>query len=104
MPTAQRTPNDSASLRPMANRSTVIWIATALLAVAACKGKKQDTTPQNSSDGPSKVDAKLCEESGKRVVTFDLNKDGKTDVWRLYAGQTLTCKQDDFDHDGRKDW
>lgn len=88
----------------MAKRSTVIWIATAALATAACKGKKEDTTPKNASGAAAKVDPTLCEESGKRIETFDLNKDGKPDVWRLYAGDTLTCKQDDFDHDGRKDW
>ncbi|MEJ7602895.1 MAG: hypothetical protein WKG01_33715 [Kofleriaceae bacterium] len=50
------------------------------------------------------IDRSLCEESNKRVDSFDLNKDGKPDVWRMYAGQTLVCKQIDFDRDGRKDW
>lgn len=88
----------------MAKRSRVMWIAMALLAVAACKGKKEATTPTNKATGASKVDPTLCEESGKRVVTFDLDKDGKPDVWRLYAGEVMTCKQNDFDHDGRVDW
>jgi hypothetical protein len=88
----------------MATRKAVIWFATALLALAACKGKKKDTTPQNANDSSAKIDKTLCEESGKRAVTFDLNKDGKPDVWKLFAGETMTCKQDDFDHDGRKDW
>lgn len=88
----------------MAKRSRVMWIALALLVAAACKGKKEDTTPKNQAAGASKIDPTLCEESGKRVVTFDLNKDGKPDVWRLYAGDVQTCKQNDFDHDGRKDW
>jgi hypothetical protein len=86
----------------MAKRSRVIWIALVLCAVAACKGKKQDTTPKNTSG--SKIDASLCEESSKKVVTFDLNKDGKPDVWHLYANDVETCKIDDFDHDGNKDW
>ena len=59
-----------------------------------------------------KVDATLCDTSGKNVVTGDLNKDNKPDVWRLYATEDeggtkvefMTCKQVDFDHDGRKDW
>jgi hypothetical protein len=87
----------------MANRSTVIWIAAAALAMAACKGKKEDTTPKNASAAP-KVDPSLCDESARRVVSFDLNKDGKPDVWHLYNGDVETCKIDDFDHDGRKDW
>ncbi len=87
----------------MANRSTVIWIAAAALAMAACKGKKEDTTPKNASAAP-KVDPSLCDESVRRVVSFDLNKDGKPDVWHLYNGDVETCKIDDFDHDGRKDW
>jgi hypothetical protein len=81
-----------------------MWIALVLLTVAACKDKKADTTPKNTTDAASKIDPTLCEESGKRVATFDLNKDGKPDVWKLYANNVLTCKQDDFDHDGRKDW
>ncbi len=85
----------------MAKRSRVMWIALVLCAVAACKGKKADTTPKNPN---SKIDASLCDESSKKVVTFDLNKDGKPDVWRLYAGDIETCKIDDFDHDGNKDW
>ncbi len=88
----------------MAKRTRVTWIAMVLLAAAACKGKKENTTPKNTADGASKVDPTLCEESGKRVVTFDLNKDGKPDVWRLYRDDVQTCKQDDFDHDGKKDW
>ncbi len=86
----------------MAMRSTVIWIA-AVLAMAACKSKKQDTTPKNGT-AAAKVDPTLCDEGQRRVVSFDLDKDGKPDVWHLYAGDVETCKIDDFDHDGRKDW
>ena len=75
------------------------------LALVACKGKKADTTPKNmGGDSGAKIDASLCESSGKREATYDLNKDGKPDIWRLYKGDTLTCKQIDFDHDGKKDW
>ena len=75
------------------------------LALVACKGKKQDTTPKNmGGDSGSKIDATLCEASGKREATYDLNKDGKPDIWRLYKGDALSCKQIDFDHDGKKDW
>ncbi len=86
----------------MAKVSNVIWIL--VLALAACKGKKQDTTPKNTSGATSKIDASLCDEGKRRVVSFDLNKDGKPDVWHLYDGDVETCKIDDFDHDGRKDW
>jgi hypothetical protein len=82
--------------------SNVIWILA--LALAGCKGKKQDTTPKNQTGAAAKIDASLCDEGSKRVVSFDLNKDGKPDVWHLYAGDVETCKIDDFDHDGRKDW
>jgi hypothetical protein len=82
----------------------VIWIAVSVCALAACKGKKQDTTPKNTTGAAAKIDPTLCEEGSKRVVSFDLNKDGKPDVWHLYAGDVETCKIDDFDHDGRKDW
>ena len=85
----------------MTKLPTVICIA---LTLAACKGKKADTTPKNTSDSGSKIDVTLCQTEGKRVSTYDLNKDGKDDVWRLYKGDTMTCKQVDFDHDGRKDW
>ena len=59
-----------------------------------------------------KVDPTLCDTSGKNVVTYDLNHDNKPDVWRLYKTEDeggtkiefMTCKQVDFDHDGRKDW
>ncbi len=98
----------------MAKLSKVVVIALAASALAACKGKKSDTTPKNTADaqGIPKVDPTLCETSGKNVVTYDLNKDNRPDVWRLYRvedeGGTkiefMTCKQVDFDHDGRKDW
>jgi hypothetical protein len=74
------------------------------LALVACKGKKADTTPKNTGGDTSKMDATLCESSGKREATYDLNKDGKPDIWRLYKGETLSCKEIDFDHDGKKDW
>jgi hypothetical protein len=95
----------------LANLAKIAVIAVALV---GCKGKKSDTTVKNTAgtEGVPKVDPTLCETSGKNVVTYDLNKDNKPDVWRLYRvedeGGTkiefMTCKQVDFDHDGRKDW
>lgn len=79
-----------------------------------CKSKKADTTPKDASTDASipKVDPTLCETEGKNVLTYDLNKDSRPDVWRLYKSEDeggttveyMTCKQVDFDHDGRKDW
>jgi len=83
--------------------------------LAGCNKNKKATTPSNDGDtssAVSKVDPTLCETAGKNVVSYDLNHDARPDVWKMYkrddAGGTtlevLTCKQVDFDHDGRKDW
>jgi hypothetical protein len=83
------------------------------LVLAACKGKKEDTTLKNTAEGGiPKVDPTLCDTTGKNVVTYDLNHDTRPDVWRMYKTEDeggtkvefLTCKQVDFDHDTRKDW
>jgi len=97
----------------MAKLSKLV-VLSLVLSVAACKGKKADTTLKNEGGDASipKVDPTLCDTNGKNVVTYDLNHDNKPDVWRLYRtdeeGGTklefMTCKQVDFDHDGRKDW
>jgi hypothetical protein len=85
-----------------------------VVASGACHGNNADTTPKNavSDTGVPKVDPTLCDTNGKNVVTYDLNHDNKPDVWRLYKTEDeggtkvefMTCKQVDFDHDGRKDW
>src|SRR5262245_14975857 len=77
---------------------TIFALATAL---AACKGKGSSTTPGNVGDSSSKIDSSRCE--GKSV-SFDRDKDGKPDAWNYYSGNAISCKQVDFDHDGRKDW
>jgi hypothetical protein len=85
------------------------------LVLAACHGGNKDTTPKNEGSldaSVPKVDPTLCDTNGKNVVTYDLNHDNKPDVWRLYKTEDeggtkiefMTCKQVDFDHDGRKDW
>lgn len=93
-----------------------VVLAASLGLLGAChKDKKEATTPNKDAGmdpGVGKVDPTLCDTNGKNIVTYDLNKDGKPDVWRLYKtsdeGGTkveyMTCKQVDFDHDGRKDW
>jgi len=85
-----------------------------VLAAAACGGKKGDTTPKDGTGDATiaKVDPTLCDTNGKNVVTYDLNHDNRPDVWRLYKSEDeggtkvefMTCKQVDFDRDGRKDW
>jgi hypothetical protein len=98
-----------------------LGIAAAVVGVSAavaCGGSQNpgETSGLGSSDSASvqipKVDPSLCNSAGKEIITFDLNKDGKPDVWKLYnrteEGGTridvLTCKQVDLDHDGRKDY
>jgi hypothetical protein len=98
-------------------RSSITLVTTmAVMGLgSACGGnKKADTMPKEPTidAGIPKVDPTLCETEGKNVVTADLNKDGRPDVWRLFKveeeGGTkvefMTCKQVDFDHDNRKDW
>ena len=85
-----------------------------LLLVAACHSNDASTTPKNDAadQGIPKVDPTLCDTQGKNVQTYDLNHDNRPDVWRLYKTEDeggtkvefMTCKQVDFDHDGRKDW
>lgn len=88
-------------------------LAALCAALAACHSAAKDTTLHNSADAMiPKVDPSLCDTAGKNVVTFDLNHDNKPDLWRLYKTEDeggtkvefMTCKQADFDHDGRKDW
>ena len=87
---------------------------SACVFVVACHGSSKDTTVKNDAAeaGIPKVDPTLCDTNGKNVVTYDLNHDNRPDVWRLYKTEDeggtkiefMTCKQVDFDHDGRKDW
>jgi hypothetical protein len=88
---------------------------TGAAGVAGCHSGKDDTLPKPGAvveAGVPKVDPTLCDTTGKNIVTYDLNHDNKPDVWRLYKSddeggtkvEFMTCKQVDFDHDGRKDW
>lgn len=90
----------------------IALLGVVLAGGVGCKKKSKTTTPTDAvSSSASKVDPTLCEVAGKNVLSYDLNRDGKPDVWRLYktekAGDTtveiLTCRQVDLDHDGRKD-
>ncbi len=97
----------------MANLTKLAGLSVALAALVACKGKQDAKTPLDNLDNTVRaVDPTLCDTNGKNVVTFDLNKDNRADVWRLYKTEDeggtkvefMTCKQVDFDHDNRKDW
>jgi hypothetical protein len=92
------------------------------LALAACGGgQKTGGATQNiaGSDAAGstdlqipKVDEALCDAKGKDVQQFDLNRDNKPDIWKLYKSQNekgttvsiMTCEQVDLDHDGKKDY
>ncbi|HWO17450.1 MAG TPA: hypothetical protein VNO30_01700 [Kofleriaceae bacterium] len=99
-----------ANLTKLAGMAGVLLVAAAL---AGCGGKKNPKGPlENVDTAIRQVDPTLCDTNGKNIVTFDLNKDGRPDVWRLYKSEDengtnvefMTCKQVDFDHDNRKDW
>ena len=93
-----------------------VWAAVVVVPAAACSKNKKDKTIGNTGGDASaevgKVDPTLCETSGKNVLSYDLNRDGRPDVWKMYkvedqggtSIEVLTCKQVDFDHDSRKDW
>ena len=99
----------------MSKRSKLVGMSLVAAAVlGGCKDKKAATTPTdgNLDTSIATVDPTLCDTNGKNIVTYDLNHDGRPDVWRLYKvedeGGTkvefLTCKQVDFDHNNKKDW
>ena len=99
----------------MAKILVLVGCSALITALGACHSSASDTTPKNDNNlesGVPKVDPTLCDTNGKNVVTYDLNHDNKPDVWRLYKSEDeggtkvefMTCKQVDFDHDGRKDW
>lgn len=93
-------------------------VVGALAAAGACgdknKGGAADADGFSNSNQANmpKVDPALCDTSGKNVQTFDLNQDGRADVWKIYAQEEedgakldiLTCKQVDYDKDGTKDY
>jgi hypothetical protein len=91
--------------------STVLVLAGSQ---GACSKNKAATTPKDTTIDAAvpKVDPTLCDTAGKNIITADLNKDGRPDVWRMLKTEDeggtkvefMTCKQVDFDHDGRKDW
>lgn len=97
-------------------------LALGLVAAAGCAGKSQDEdkksqapdeSGEDSQSAPSvnpnlralRVDELRCSMKGQRADQQDLNADGKADLVSLYAGEgtTLSCRQADFNFDGRLD-
>ncbi|MBI5479430.1 MAG: hypothetical protein HY906_11265 [Deltaproteobacteria bacterium] len=85
-------------------RCKLLLVSVAAL-LGAC-GPAQKPTPAGAAAMKTKsnVDRSRCDEKDKRVVTGDVDRDGKPDVWKLYRGSEMTCKQVDFNHDGRVDY
>jgi hypothetical protein len=85
-------------------RSKLLLVSVAAL-LGACGGAEKPT-PAGPSAMKTKtsIDRSRCDEKDKKVVTSDVNRDGKPDVWKLYRGSDMTCKQVDFNHDGRVDY
>jgi hypothetical protein len=93
-------------------------VAALGVALLACGGSKKDAkNPDGLAGSPGalvvpEVDKKLCDTTGKRVETYDLDRDNRPDVWRVFATvkergvetEVMTCKQVDFDKDGVKDY
>jgi len=105
--------------RPGTGTAVTLVMAMSLglsAATAACnkdKAKKTtDAVTEKDEDKAAGPDPGLCDVVGKRVVLFDLNRDREADVWKVYSRteeaetrlEVMSCKQVDFDHDGRKDY
>ena len=97
----------------MAKLAKLAGLSLVLAAGACGGGKKEKTTPKDNLEvSIPKVDPTLCDTNGKNIVTYDLNKDNRPDVWRLYKTEDeggtkiefLTCKQVDANRDSKKDW
>ena len=96
----------------MAKLSKLVVSSRLRSALQAARRSDDDAEERRLDTGVPKVDPTLCDTNGKNVVTYDLNNDNQPDVWRLYKTEDeggtkiefMTCKQVDFDHDGRKDW
>lgn len=106
-------------------RRLLVLVAALFTAAGGCGGGgKKDVEEAGGGGGGTmgatggeelrvpRVNPELCDTKGKKVQTFDLNRDNQPDVWKLYATvdeggttvEVLTCKQVDYDHDGKKDY
>jgi uncharacterized protein YceK len=87
-------------------RKILLPVLAALIG-AGCGGPQKATSVSSGAaamKANTPMDRSRCDESGKRVVTVDTNRDGKPDVWKMFKGEVMTCKQVDFNHDGKIDY
>lgn len=101
---------------PAGGRAAAAVLLGLTMPGAACnKNKSKNTTDAVAEKDEAKApgpDPGLCDVVGKRVLLFDLNRDRAADVWKVYSRteeaetrlEVMSCKQVDFDHDGRKDY
>src|SRR5450432_565885 len=106
----------------MSARTYVMGSICVGLLSGACGGSSKGTTTPSQVAGAKesgiddlhipRVDPTLCDTKGKTVETFDLNQDGKPDVWKLSVERDVkgtkdklfTCEQADLNFDGKKDY
>ena len=89
-----------------------LFAAAALSCGGSNKGESTTVDGLGGALAIPNVNPELCDIKGKRVEVYDLNRDGKPDVWKLFEKvdeggtkvEVLTCKQIDYDHDGSKDY
>jgi hypothetical protein len=98
-------------MKTLLPRLTLVWAMASLTAVVGCAETQKPTATGGPSNAPT-VDRSRCDRAGKREVAYDLNRDRRPDVWKLFVqvregGQTLealVCKEADLNFDGRKDY
>jgi hypothetical protein len=84
--------------------ATLAGVARMAVAIVAIGGVGACGATPKAVAAPTGDKPELCDPKGKRVELLDLNHDGKPDVWKLYKGEVLTCKEVDLNHDGKKDY
>ncbi|MFB6263937.1 MAG: hypothetical protein ABEL76_09995 [Bradymonadaceae bacterium] len=89
-----------------ASRLGLVCLVLFGLAAAGCAGK-QDTSESTAEkvDEPKPPRARYdnLTREGKKVETFDLDKDGQADQWRLSEGRRVVRLERDMNFDGRVD-
>jgi len=77
-----------------------------LAAVVACSGNgASGTGAKNAERRVETIKHEPCEESGHKVVSSDLNNDGKNDLHQMFDKSTdkEVCRVADLNHDGKWD-
>jgi hypothetical protein len=90
----------------------VIWLLALVSAGTGTTNSRGSLSPYCTSHADCqqrlpRLDRSRCDPAGKRVVTVDVNGDGRPDVWKYYANidgkEVLTCTQNDLNFDGQVD-